>query len=398
MGKNKLFNKLFRLIKILPRIDYTFSFHDFIRSILILFFKKKYDKSDFYSLFPDSSLYFTNHARTGLRLILSSLNLKPGSKIGVQAFNCHTIFTAIKKAGHEIIFLDIGKDLCVSIEDIEKKKDSLDAIIITHIFGNSVNIEKIKKIVGKIPIIEDCAHSFLTEFDNKLTGTIGDAAIFSFGKGKFPSIGDGGFVVINNNSINNLFLKEYHILKKNTYIQNINIFIKNLILCFLHTPYIYGLITYHIKKEKKNININSKSFYKEGLGYFINEQLFFSKFNSYFVAKKRMDINSKIIKDTVNIISGVEEKIQGKHCFLVPILLPNPSKTVTFFKKNGIEIGQHFSCSNEWVKNFGYISSSCPKFEEVTKSIITFPCYNSLKKQDIYHIRSIVYKFNLYKL
>ena len=38
--------------------------------------------------------------------------------------------------------------------------------------------------MGNIPLIEDCSHSFYTKIGNKYTGSLGDAAIFSFGKAR----------------------------------------------------------------------------------------------------------------------------------------------------------------------------------------------------------------------
>ena len=67
----------------------------------------------------------------------------------------------------------------------------------TEILNSEVPNEKVicpnchnelKNIIKEKPLIEDCAHSFLSKKSGKLTGTFGDAAIFSFGKAKFPSI------------------------------------------------------------------------------------------------------------------------------------------------------------------------------------------------------------------
>lgn len=382
-------------MKLLPRLNYKFSFSDFIASIAIIF-GKKHDNSKLSTLFLNHPLYFINHARTGLRMLLSSLDLKQGSRIGVQAYNCHTIFTSVKNAGYNIVFIDIGEDLCISLSDLENKKHLLDAIIVTHIFGSTAEIKKIKLIVGNIPVIEDCAHAFLSQIEDKIAGNFGDAAVFSIGKGKFPSIGDGGYVVIHNDSLSNNFVSEYNQLKQVSFLSNCIVLVKNILLSLFHNSFLYGCVTYPIKKVKKSINIHSDSLIVEHSGYFLNKQLFLANFNSYSSFKIKMDLNAKLIRNTLADISS-HHKIQGSHSFLVPFLSPKPKEIVDFFRINGVELGQHFSHSGEWVKSFGYKAGSCQHFEEVTRSIVTFPCYYTLKKSDLDQIISLIGKFRNYK-
>ena len=99
-----------------------------------------------------------NTARTGLRLLLSSISNKP-LKVGVQAFTCHTVFQAIKKSDHNSVFIDVNNDFQLCLVDLVAKIDDLDVLIITHTFGFPEQVEKIKEIAKNVIIIEDCAHS-----------------------------------------------------------------------------------------------------------------------------------------------------------------------------------------------------------------------------------------------
>lgn len=69
------------------------------------------------------------------------------------------------------------------------------AIIVTHLFGLPADIEGIKRVAGNIPVIEDCAQSFLARQNGQLAGTIGDIGAFSFQQGKHMSSGEGGMVI-----------------------------------------------------------------------------------------------------------------------------------------------------------------------------------------------------------
>jgi perosamine synthetase len=52
-----------------------------------------------------------------------------------------------------------------------------------------------------IPVIEDCAQSFLARFDGQLVGTFGNIAAFSLQQGKHITTGEGGLVVSNDDEM-----------------------------------------------------------------------------------------------------------------------------------------------------------------------------------------------------
>ena len=92
-----------------PRLNYSFFIKYFLYSIYSLFKikdVKNFNLSDLYDLYNTKNIYFTNQARTALRISLSSLNLDQKSKIGVQVYTCPTVFEAITRAGFELVFID----------------------------------------------------------------------------------------------------------------------------------------------------------------------------------------------------------------------------------------------------------------------------------------------------
>ena len=95
------------------------------------------------------------------------------------------------------------KNLKISFH--KKTKQRIGAVIITHVFGNAVNIYRLKTICKKynIKIIEDASESLGTRYitgflKNKFTGTIGDIGCFSFNGNKIITSGSGGALVTNN--------------------------------------------------------------------------------------------------------------------------------------------------------------------------------------------------------
>ncbi|MCH1624481.1 DegT/DnrJ/EryC1/StrS family aminotransferase [Ferdinandcohnia quinoae] len=81
----------------------------------------------------------------------------------------------------------------------EKITPKTKAIIVVHLAGNPCNMDPIMEIAKKynIKVIEDCAQSYLTTYNGRLVGTIGDYGCFSTNDFKHISTGDGGIVTVN---------------------------------------------------------------------------------------------------------------------------------------------------------------------------------------------------------
>ena len=123
-----------------------------------------------------------------------------GSEVITSAFTFIATAEAIKYVGATPVFVDIDpKTFNITPETIEAAiTDKTKAIMPVHLFGQPVDMAGIKALCDKynLKLIEDCAQSFGARIDGRQTGSIGNAAGFSF----FPSknlgaFGDGGLVV-----------------------------------------------------------------------------------------------------------------------------------------------------------------------------------------------------------
>ncbi len=86
----------------------------------------------------------------------------------------------------------------------EKITDKTKAILIVHLYGQAVQMEKILKIAKKynLKVIEDSAQAHGAMYDGKRTGSLGDASGFSFYPGKnLGCMGDGGCVTTNDDEL-----------------------------------------------------------------------------------------------------------------------------------------------------------------------------------------------------
>ena len=141
-----------------------------------------------------------------LHLALRAIGIQSGDEVITTSFTFAATAEAICYVGATPVFADIDPGtLNLDIESIASKiTDKTRAIIVVHLFGLPVDVEKIKLLTENknISIIEDCAQSFGGSIHNKQTGALGDIACFSF----FPSknlgaYGDGGLVSTNNDQL-----------------------------------------------------------------------------------------------------------------------------------------------------------------------------------------------------
>lgn len=135
-----------------------------------------------------------------LHLALRAEGIGPGDEVITSAFTFIATTEAIKYVGAKPVFVDIdARTFNITPENIEAAiTDKTKAIMPVHLFGQPVDMAAIKALCDKydLKLIEDCAQSFGARIDGRQTGSIGNAAGFSF----FPSknlgaFGDGGLVV-----------------------------------------------------------------------------------------------------------------------------------------------------------------------------------------------------------
>ena len=86
-----------------------------------------------------------------------------------------------------------------AINDLNRKNIFPKALILTHLYGQPAEIDKILDICRKfnIYLIEDAAESLGATFNKKHTGTFGIAGIYSFNGNKIITTSGGGMLVSN---------------------------------------------------------------------------------------------------------------------------------------------------------------------------------------------------------
>ncbi len=287
----------------------------------------------------------------------------------MMAYNCHTVMNAIHQAGCHPVFIDADKSLRMDMDDLRQKAKmhKIDVIIVTHLFGIPNDIDAIRDIVN-VPIIEDCAHAF----HSPGCGKSGDFAIYSIGQGKFPSIGDGGICVINNEQyleqIRNSYSNVPHYSKR----ERISLFCRMTFKHLCYRPWVYSIVrNFKDKKSQSVIEEIRIRRMDKGISTMFNHSLLEIEIEK----DKQQDNASRLI----NILSNLDAEplidSRATNCFMLPIECKDVRAIREFFSSKSIETATHFGNCIEWAKSFGYKNRECPNSEYLTKHLLVIPTY-----------------------
>ena len=143
-----------------------------------------------------------------LNLIIKAYGFGNGDEIIVPANTYIATILAISENGCIPILVEPDiKTYNINPDSIEEKITSkTKAIMVVHIYGQAVQMEKIWKIAKKynLKIIEDSAQAHGAIYQENRTGNLGDASGFSFYPGKnLGCMGDGGAVTTNDEELFN---------------------------------------------------------------------------------------------------------------------------------------------------------------------------------------------------
>lgn len=168
--------------------------------------------------FNNTHAHTVDSGRAALQLILETLRLKKGDEVLVQAYTCLVVVNAIKWAGGTPVFVDVKSDFTMDPADAVKKiTQRTRALIAQHTFGIAADMPALLEIASKHALftIEDCAHSLGgRDARGQLLGTLGDAAILSFGSDKVISASRGGAIITRHKSISKIVTKRIAQLPK----------------------------------------------------------------------------------------------------------------------------------------------------------------------------------------
>lgn len=200
-------------------------------------------------------------ARIALYFSIKALNLPHNTRVLMPPITIKPILDVIYSLGLKPKFVDLNlDDFTFDIDDLHSKIESdTRVILLTYLFGQVPNIEKIRDIaaVNSIYLIEDFSQALGADFKGKKLGSFGDISIYSASSIKTLDTLGGGFAVTNDIT----FRDKLSNSQKSLEYPNRSIIIRkaftNLYRNIVTYPVIFSIFTINFLKFLRKLNLIS---------------------------------------------------------------------------------------------------------------------------------------------
>lgn len=302
----------------------------------------------------------------GLKLSLRVLGIGQGDEVITTPLTAIPTVSAIVEVGANPVFADIDPEtLLINLEGIKEKiSRKTKAIIPVHLFGNVVDIVKLRIIVGKkIAIIEDACQAHGSKINNQFSGTMGDLGVFSFYPTKnLGGYGDSGMIVTKNKKL----AQKIRLIRNYGYTRNDSwdLLGTNSRLDEIQAAVLMVKLKYLDKINSKNNQI--AAIYKKS----IKSKLFeFQKIGENIYSNYHV-FSVKFFGDRQKLINHLlKQKIQTNIYYKQPIYKQKA------FKKLGLQ------------------QKNLPQVEKVCNQILALPMHAFLSMQSVEYITGQINKF-----
>ncbi len=141
---------------------------------------------------------------------LGEKRIKKGDEVITVAAGFPTTINPIVQWGAIPVFVDceIGT-YNIAVSEIEQAiTEKTKAIFLAHTLGNTFDLHRIKVLCEKhnLWLIEDSCDALGAQYDSRKVGTIGDIGTFSFYPAHHITMGEGGAVVTNNETLHKIIM------------------------------------------------------------------------------------------------------------------------------------------------------------------------------------------------
>src|SRR5579862_2172751 len=147
----------------------------------------------------------TTSCTHALEMAALLLDIQPGDEVIVPSFTFVSTAAAFVLRGARPVFIDVRPDTLNLDERLLEQliTPRTKAIVPVHYAGVGCEMDAILEIAGRygVPVVEDNAHGLMGKYKGKYLGTFGCLATQSFHETKNFTCGEGGALVINDESL-----------------------------------------------------------------------------------------------------------------------------------------------------------------------------------------------------
>ena len=154
--------------------------------------------------FKAKKVMLTTSGTSALEMAAWLCDIKTGDEVILPSYTFSSTANAFALAGAKLVFVDIRSDT-MNIDErlIEKAITPKTKVIVpVHYAGVACEMDTIMDVAKchNLKVVEDAAQGVMSTYKGKALGTIGDFGCYSFHETKNYSMGEGGAIVINDES------------------------------------------------------------------------------------------------------------------------------------------------------------------------------------------------------
>ena len=299
-----------------------------------------------------------------LLFALKAFDIGEGDEVILPANSFVATAEAIMHARATPVFIDVDPNTYnIDVRQIERHITSKTrAIISVHLYGQPADMDPILEIARrrKLRVIEDSAQAHGARYKGRRTGSIGDAACFSFYPAKnLGACGDGGAVVTS-----------------------------------------HAAIAERIRKLRDHGGV--KKYQHDVVGY--NSRLDSLQAAALLLKLERLDERNELRRYNAGLYDAFISGIDGVtapttlrdvesvyHLYVIRVERGTRSALQSYLAEKGVQTGIHYPAPIHRTPAFANFSESqCPVAEGNAEKIVSLPMYPELQYQQIQHIGMLV--------
>jgi len=309
-------------------------------------------------------------ARDALSLAASFLELSSQDAVLLPVYNCQDVLKAFQRT-NRVVFYDINQDLSIDPNHIaEKLRDrSIRMMMITNYFGFlqpcRMRIQELCRANG-VSIIEDCAHSLLTEG----SGETGDLSIYSYRK--ILPIPDGGGLQIRDQT-KSPAIQFYPRL----YSDALSALISVKALLNVHSDkFSRTRLTSHVQRVAPELVSRPMDAKTLPLSRFAERGMADLSFPEMIERRRNDFAYWQDLCRRLQKVQPIFQELPAEVCPLgFPVMIDNRASVESRAREHGINLRVHWRLDTE-------LGSDCLVSHELTKKMLTLPLYPELSGRE----------------
>jgi perosamine synthetase len=306
-----------------------------------------------------------NTGTTALHISLDALGVKNGDEVIVPSLTFCASIQVITALGANPVFCEIRpENLNMDMDDVKKKiTHKTKAIMPVHYCGQSCDMDSLLEIGKKqnIAIIEDAAHAFGSLYKGRKIGSFGDATCFSFDPIKNLTCGEGGAVVLSDDTIaESIRTKRILGIDKDTWHRYRN-----------DRSWFYEVTMQGYRYHMSNINAAIGIVQLNKFELFVQRKKeIVQKYNDIFINIDGIKILSWNLNET------------APFTYIIRVLNGKRESLIKFLKEKGIGTGIHYF-PNHLQPFFKPFTKPLPITEKIGEEILTLPLYYDMTDEQV---------------